>query len=59
MLCRRCMTVMELGTTYEQKGRENKSTHKRFCQCPKCKDKFYINSPNFQEYLNTASKENK
>lgn len=48
---------METGTTYERKRYPNgkeKIEHKRFCQCPKCKDRIYNNSFNFQETLNTA-----
>ncbi len=57
MLCKKCMIVMETGTTYERKRYPNgkeKIEHKRFCQCPKCKDRIYNNSFNFQETLNTA-----
>ncbi len=32
MLCKRCMTVMETGTTYEQ-NKEGKSLAKRFHEC--------------------------
>lgn len=58
MLCERCMVIMKSGTTYEQKKREREKqiTHKRFCQCPKCKDRFYVDSINFQDYLVKASK---
>lgn len=54
MFCKRCMIVMETGTTYERKKESNgngKIEHKRFCQCPRCKDRVYNNSSNFQETL--------
>jgi hypothetical protein len=58
MLCKRCMVVMKAGTTYEQKGKDGgkrQISHKRFCQCPKCKDRIYTN---FEEYLYDASRKN-
>lgn len=59
MICKRCMVVMAPGTTYERKkggGRYAKITHKRFCQCPKCKEQVYGGSVNFQEILTKAAK---
>lgn len=50
MLCRRCMEVMRSGTLYEQKNRSNKG-YRRYNECPKCHEKVFNNSPNFQEYL--------
>lgn len=45
--------MMKNGTSYEnRKGRNNK---KRFMECPKCHDRRYNNSMNFQE-LFTKSK---
>lgn len=54
MLCKRCMTVMETGTTYEQ-NKEGKSLAKRFHECKKCHDKVYTKEPNFQKYMSKAS----
>lgn len=51
MLCKRCMTIMRTGTTYEPKKDGNGQTSKRFSQCPKCHEKIYKNSFNFQETL--------
>ncbi len=59
MLCRKCMTVMMPGTTYEQGKERFKPSAKRFYKCEKCKDKIYTNEPNFQEYLHIASKKDK
>lgn len=53
MVCKRCMTVMATGTTYEQK-KDGKSSARRFHECKKCGDKIYTKEPNFQEYLNKA-----
>lgn len=60
MLCRRCMVVMKPGTTYEKKDERNSGNivHKRFCQCPRCKERIYNNSSNFQEILETMLKHN-
>ena len=56
MLCKRCMTVMGTGTTYEQ-NKDGKHSHKRYYECKnkKCGYRFYTNEPNFQEYMNKAS----
>lgn len=54
MLCKRCMTVMGTGTTYEQ-SRDGKSSARRFYECKKCHDKVYTKEPNFQECMSKAS----
>ena len=54
MLCRRCMTVMATGTTYEQR-KDGKPSSRRFHECKKCHDKVYTKESNFQEYINKAS----
>lgn len=54
MLCKRCMTVMETGTTYEQ-NKDGKPSVRRFHECKKCYDKVYTKEMNFQEYMNKAS----
>lgn len=54
MLCKRCMSVMNTGTTYEQK-RNGRSLSRRFCECKKCHDKVYTKEPNFQECMNKMS----
>ena len=59
MLCRRCMTVMETGTTYEQRKDDGKSLTRRFHECKKCHDKVYTKEPNFQECMNKASEKNR
>lgn len=51
MLCKRCMTVMESGTSYEQKKGQGKPSHRRYFECGKCHDRVYTNTPNFQEML--------
>lgn len=51
MLCKRCMTVMKIGTSYEQKKGQNKPSHRRYFECSKCHDRVYTNAPNFQEIL--------
>lgn len=56
MLCKRCMTVMETGTTYEQRKNGGKPSARRFYECKKCHDKVYVREPNFQEYMSKASK---
>ena len=51
MQCKRCMVVMGPGTRYEQqKGRDNPS-HRRYFECGKCRERVYVNIPNFQEML--------
>ena len=47
------MTVMETGTTYEQK-KDGKSFARRFYECKKCHDKIYTKEPNFQECMSKA-----
>ena len=59
MLCKRCMVVMGTGTTYEQKKGQSKPSHRRFCECNNCKDRVYINSPNFQEVMKRESEKNR
>lgn len=54
MLCKRCMTVMGTGTTYEQR-KDGKSSSRRYYECKKCHDKVYTKEPNFQEYMNKAA----
>lgn len=56
MLCKRCMTVMETGTRYEQ-NRNGKSLAKRYYECKnrKCQHRVYTKEPNFQEYMSKAS----
>lgn len=54
MLCNRCMVVMKSGTSYQYKN--GSDTAKRYDECPKCHDKKYNNSPNFQELLVSAAK---
>lgn len=54
MQCKRCMTVMKTGTTYEQK-KDGKPSARRFHECKKCHDKVYTKEPNFQEYMSNAS----
>lgn len=54
MLCKRCMTVMEVGTRYEQ-NKDGRSSARRFYECKKCHDKIYTKEQNFQEYMSKAS----
>lgn len=54
MLCKRCMTVMGTGTTYEQR-KDGKSSARRYYECKKCHDKVYTKEHNFQECMNKAS----
>ena len=61
MWCKKCNVVMSItGTTYEQKkdkdGKYNPA-HRRFCKCPKCNEKIYNSSPNFQEELKMKKKQ--
>lgn len=58
MLCKRCMIVMEIGTTYEQR-KDGKSSARRFHECKNCHDKVYTKEPNFQECMNKASEKNR
>ena len=59
MLCRRCMTIMETGTTYEQRKGDDKPSARRFHECKRCRDKVYTNEPNFQECMNKASEKSR
>ena len=54
MLCKRCMTVMGTGTTYEQ-IKDGKSSARRYYECKKCHDKVYTKEHNFQECMNKAT----
>ncbi len=54
MLCKKCMMVMETGTTYEQR-RDGKSSARRFHKCKRCHDKVYTKELNFQECMNKVS----
>ena len=45
------MTVMGTGTSYEQKGGQDKPSHRRYYECKICHDRVYTNAPNFQEIL--------
>ena len=49
--CRYCKVEMIPGTTYRRKRNKNDKGCKRFHECPKCKDKVYTNTANFQEML--------
>lgn len=55
MLCKRCMSVMKTGTTYEQ-NEDCKPSARRFYECKKCHDKVYTKEPNFQECVISTSK---
>lgn len=50
MLCKKCMTVMETGTTYEQ-NKDGKASAKRFYECKKCYNKIYTKDPNLKKYM--------
>lgn len=54
MLCKRCMSTMGTGTTYEQK-KDGKLSSRRFHECKKCHDKVYTKEHNFQECVSKAS----
>lgn len=54
MLCKKCMTVMKTGTTYEQ-NKNGKYSARRFYKCKRCHDKVYTKEPNFQEYMRNES----
>lgn len=54
MLCKRCMTIMGTGTTYEQ-NEDGNQLARRFHECKKCHDKVYIKELNFQECISKAS----
>lgn len=53
MLCKKCMIVMEPGTTYE-KGKDGKPSARRFHKCKKCHDKVYTKEYNSQENVGNA-----
>lgn len=55
MLCKRCMKIMETGTSYEKRNGHDNTSHRRYYECKKCHDRVYLNAPNFQEYLHKAS----
>lgn len=54
MLCKRCMTVMGTGTTYEHR-KDGRLSARRFHECQKCHDKIYTKEPSFQECISKAS----
>lgn len=45
------MVVMKSGTSYGQKKNSNGKGYRRFDECPKCHERVFNNSPNFQETL--------
>lgn len=50
--CKNCNVIMSItGTTYQKKKNNHDKGYKRYNKCPKCGDKVYNNSPNFQEVL--------
>lgn len=53
MVCKRCMTVMGTGTTYEQ-NKDGKYSARKFHECKKCHDKIYTKESNFQEYISKS-----
>ena len=55
MKCRYCKVEMISGTTYKRKKNKDDKGYKRFRECPKCKDKIYTNTANFQEALTKNS----
>lgn len=59
MLCKRCLTVMGTGTSYEQKKGQDKPSHRRYFECGKCHDKIYTNAPNFQEIMRNESEKSR
>lgn len=59
MLCKRCVTVMGAGTTYERRKGDNNPLVRRFYECKKCRDRVYTKEPNFQECINDALVKNK
>lgn len=59
MLCRKCMTVMETGTRYEQRKGQDHPSHKRYFECGKCHDRVYVKVPDFQEVLVKVSKKSR
>lgn len=59
MLCKRCMTVMGMGTSYEQRKGRDRPSHKRYFECGKCHDRVYTNAVNFQEILEKESNKNR
>lgn len=58
MLCKRCMTVMAAGTTYEQ-NKDGKPSHRKYHECKKCHDKVYTKESNFKEMLLKESKKSR
>ena len=54
MLCKRCMTVMGTGTSYEHTG-DGWYLTRRYHECKKCHDRVYTKEPNFQECMSKAS----
>lgn len=47
------------GTTYKQRKNKSDKGYKRYNECPKCGDRVYNNSPNFQEVLEKVSEKSK
>lgn len=59
MLCKRCMAIMETGTTYERNKDGNKPLARRFHECKRCGDRIYTKEPNFQEIMNRVLKKSR
>lgn len=55
MLCKRCMTVMGTGTTYEQR-KDGRLLTRRFRKCKKCGEEIYIKESTFPECMEKVTK---
>lgn len=54
MLCKRCNIVMGImGTSYWSNQNRGRPSYKRYSECPKCRNRIYNNSSNFQETLSS------
>lgn len=50
---------MKPGTSYEHKKDGSGKGYKRYDECPKCHEKVFNNSPNFQEFLGREAEKNR
>lgn len=55
MVCKRCMVVMENGTSFEHRKEKKEVVKRKYCECNKCHDRIYLKEPSFLEFINKAS----
>lgn len=58
MLCKKCLIVMNTGTTYTME-KDGKESAKRFCECKRCGDRIYTKESSLQEGIGRLFKKHR